>query len=102
MINRTASSLLVAGLLVTAVPSPAAAQTAEAYFEFLIARRLEAQGDAAGALAALERAAIADPKSAEIKAEIAGLQLRRNIRPDAEKAAREALALNEANIEAHR
>ena len=102
MIIRTASSLLVAGLLASAVASPAAGQTAQAYFEFLMARRLEAQGDAAGALAALERAAVADPRSAEIKAEIAALQLRRNIRPDAEKAAREALALNDANVEAHR
>ena len=102
MITRTASSLLVAALLTAAVPIPAAAQTGQAYFEFLIARRLEAQGDAVGALAALERAAMANPKSAEIKAEIAGLQLRRNLRPDAEKAAREALVLNDANVEAHR
>ena len=33
--------------------------TSSAYFEFLMARRLEAQGDNAGALAALERAAAA-------------------------------------------
>lgn len=102
MIIRTASSFLVAALLASAFPGLAAAQTAQAYFEFLMARRLEAQGDAAGALAALERAALADPRSSEVKAEIAGLQLRRNIRPDAEKAAREALVLNEANVEAHR
>jgi len=102
MSTRTASSLLVAALLAAAFPGLAAAQSAQAYFEFLMARRLEAQGDAAGALAALERAAMADPRSSEVKAEIAGLQLRRNIRPDAEKAAREALALNEGSIEAHR
>ena len=93
---------LVAGLLAAAVPSPAGAQSAEAYFEFLMARRLEAQGDNTGALAALERAAVADPKSAEVKAEIASFQLRRNRRADAEKAAREALTLNDDNLEAHR
>lgn len=94
--------MLVAGLLAAALPSPAAAQSADAYFEFLMARRLEAQGDNAGALAALERAAAADPASAEVKAEIASFQLRRNRRSEAEKAAREALALNDNNLEAHR
>lgn len=100
--RAAAPALIVAGLLATAVPTPAVAQSAEAYFEFLMARRLEAQGDNPGALAALERAAVADPASAEVKAEIASFQLRRNRRPDAEKAAREALALNDDNIEAHR
>src|SRR5688500_3987616 len=45
---------------------------AQALFEFLMARRMEAAGDAAGALAALERARKLDPASAEIAAEIAG------------------------------
>src|SRR5687767_7315201 len=96
------TSLLVAGLLAAAVPSPAGAQSGDAYFEFLMARRLEAQGDNTGALAALERAAVANPASAEVKAEIASFQLRRNRRADAEKAAREALVLNDDNLEAHR
>jgi tetratricopeptide (TPR) repeat protein len=95
-------SFVVAGLLAGAVPSPAAAQSGDAYFEFLMARRLEAQGDNQGALAALERAAVANPASAEVKAEIASFQLRRNRRADAERAAREALTLNDANLEAHR
>src|SRR5688572_5195527 len=81
---------------------PAAAQSTDAYFEFLMARRLESQGDQAGALAALERAAAADPMSAEVRAEIASFQLRRNRRTDAETAALQALKLDDANLEAHR
>ena len=81
---------------------PAFAHATDPYFEFLQARRLEADGDAKGALAALERAATADPKSAEVRAEIASLHLRRNERADAEKSAKAALALDETNVEANR
>ncbi|MBI3047469.1 MAG: tetratricopeptide repeat protein [Acidobacteria bacterium] len=87
-------------LLLTA--PPAAAQTSNAYFEFLMARRLEALGDQSGALAALERAAAADPTSAEVRAEIAAFHLRRDRRAEAESAAREALKLDDGNVEAHR
>jgi tetratricopeptide (TPR) repeat protein len=90
------------GALAAALPTPATAQSADAYFEFLMARRLEAAGDNTGALAALERAASANPASAEVKAEIASFHLRRNRRAEAEKAALEALAINAQNIEAHR
>jgi hypothetical protein len=89
-------------VLVLSMAGAAAAQSPDAYFEFLMARRLESQGDQAGALAALERAAAADPASAEVRAEIASFQLRRNRRPDAENAALQALKLDEANLEAHR
>ena len=91
-----------AGLLSLSMGGPAAAQSSDAYFEFLIARRLEAAGDQGGALAALERAATADPASAEVRAEIASFQLRRNRRTDAESAALQALTLNDGNLEAHR
>jgi tetratricopeptide (TPR) repeat protein len=47
-------------------------------------------------------AAAADPKSAEIRAEIAALHLRRNEGPEAEKAAKAALAIDETNVEANR
>ena len=89
-------------VLVLSLAGTAAAQSPDAYFEFLMARRLESQGDQAGALAALERAAAADPASAEVRAEIASFQLRRNRRTDAESAAVQALKLDEANLEAHR
>lgn len=93
---------VAAGLLLLWMSSPAAAQTPVAYFEFLMARRLEAQGDEAGALAALERAAAADPASAEVRAEIASFQLRRDRHADAERAALRALKLDDDNLEAHR
>jgi tetratricopeptide (TPR) repeat protein len=92
----------VVALFAVILPAAAAAQSSDAYFEFLMARRLEAQNDYTGALGALERAAAASPMSAEVKAEIASFQLRRNRHAEAEKAARDALGLNDDNIEAHR
>ena len=80
----------------------AEAQTRDAYFEFLMARRLEAQGDHTEAREALERAASADPASAEVRAEIAAFQLRRNERDDAEREALRALRLDDANRVANR
>ena len=88
----------VAGL----APSPSYAQTPNAYFEFLMARRYESEGNNQAALAALERASAASPTSAEIKAELAAFYSRRNQRPEAEKAARAALAIDENNVEANR
>jgi tetratricopeptide (TPR) repeat protein len=100
---RAASPLLFAVLVAASVPSAVSAQGAiDPYFEFLMARRLESQGDTAGALAALERAAGADTASAEIRAEIASFYLRRSRRDDAEKAARSALAIDGNSVEAHR
>src|SRR5215510_269599 len=93
---------LAAVAVLVGLPHLALAQSTDSYFEFLQARRLEADGDPKGALAALERAATADPKSAEVRAEIASLHLRRNERADAEKAAKAALALDETNVEANR
>jgi Flp pilus assembly protein TadD len=94
--------IVFAALVAASVPSTAFAQAADPYFEFLMARRLEAAGDNSGALAALNRAAAADKGSAEIRAEIASFQLRQNRRDEAEKAAREALTLAADNLEAHR
>lgn len=99
-LSFVAVALVVAGAAATAAAQ--SAQSGQAYFEFLMARRLEAQSDHDGALAALQRATAADPRSAEVKAEIASFQLRRNRHPEAEKAAREALALDVDNLEAHR
>ena len=96
------TSVATACILVLSMAVSAAGQAPDSYFEFLMARRLEAQGDQTGALAALERAAAADPSSAEVRAEIASFQLRRNRRSDAETAALQALNLDDANLEAHR
>jgi tetratricopeptide (TPR) repeat protein len=97
------SALAVMAALFIGTPSWALAQApADTYYEFLLARRLEADGDVKGARAALDRAAAADPKSAEIRAEIASLHLRRNERSEAEKAAKAALALDDKNVEGNR
>ena len=96
-------SIVVAGLLVGTLSGGALAQTApDWYYSFLMGRYLEADGNAAGALAALERAAGADPRSAEVRAEIASLQYRRNQLEEAQKAAKAALAIDAENLEANR
>jgi tetratricopeptide (TPR) repeat protein len=98
--------LVIVALLVGSGPGTALAQqgSGAGYYEYLIARRLETAGNTDGALAALQRAVTADPSSAEIKAELAAFHLRRNPpqRDAAEKAAKEALALDEKNVEANR
>jgi tetratricopeptide (TPR) repeat protein len=99
---RAVCSILVAVLIAASLCPTAFAQTGDSYYEFLLARRLEAGGDIGGALSALTRAAAADKSSAEVRAEIAAFQLRQNRRDEAEKAAKEALTLDEANAEAHR
>jgi tetratricopeptide (TPR) repeat protein len=104
-VTRAARHLVVAGLLIGWAPAGVLGQSAtpvDSYFEFLAARHLEGEGDNAGALAALQRAAAADPTSAEVRAEIAAFQLRRNLRAEAEKAAREALTIDANNTEANR
>jgi tetratricopeptide (TPR) repeat protein len=100
--------VVIAFLLVSPVSSwaqaPAASQSqpGQAYFEFLLARRLEGQGDNKGALEALKRAIALDPKSAELHAELAGFHARQNEGEEAIAAAERALTLDPNNIEAHR
>jgi tetratricopeptide (TPR) repeat protein len=94
-------ALGVAAPLWAQTAAPALPQ-AQAYFEFMLARRLEAQGDSAGALAALERARSLDPRSAEILAELAGFHARQNDGDKAIAAAEKALAVDPNNTEAHR
>ena len=96
---------LSAVFLVALVGAPvvAAAQDAGgAYFEFLMGRRLEGQGDFPGAKAALERATKLDARSSEIRAELGAFHLRRSQPEDAEAAARAALAIDSESIEGHR
>jgi tetratricopeptide (TPR) repeat protein len=97
-LSRFASAVVV----LLSLGGVAEAQTGDAYFEFLMARRFEAQGDHTGALEALERAAAADATSAAIRAEIASFHLRRNERDDAEREALLALRLDDGSRQAHR
>src|ERR1044072_4702444 len=101
--TRATRLLLAAGLSIAMMSGVAAAQSPpDAYDDFLMARHLESEGNNPGALAALERAAAIDPKSAEVRAEIAAFHFRRNQRDLAEKNAKQALSLDEKNIEGNR
>jgi tetratricopeptide (TPR) repeat protein len=97
-------ALLLSGQTAAQSPSPAStsASSAQAYYDFMLARRLESDGDVKGALAALERAEKLDPKSADVLAERAGLHARQNQGPEAQAVAERALKLDKDNVEAHR
>jgi len=104
-VTRSAHCLVVVALLIGFTPAGAFAQSPppnDPYYEFLVARHLEGEGDNSGALAALQRAATAEPTSAEVRAEIAAFQLRHNQRSEAEKAAREAVTIDPDNMEGNR
>ncbi len=81
-----------------AAPAPNSA----AMYEFLLARRAEAQDDAAAAEAALGRAVALDPSSAELRAELAGFLARQNRAADAVAAAERAVSLDAESEEGHR
>ncbi len=68
----------------------------------MLGRRLETEGDVEGAIAAHKRAAEVDPRSAEIRAELAGLYARQDRPRDAIEWAEAALTLDAASAEAHR
>jgi tetratricopeptide (TPR) repeat protein len=95
--------LMSASGAASAQPAQTSVETrGQAYFEFLLARRLEAQGETNGALEALKRALTLDPKSAELYAELAGFHARQNEADEAVEAAEHALTLDATNVEAHR
>ena len=112
--SRTRLALVIVGLCLPASSVWAQAPDArsatavqpsggsEAYYQFLLARRLDADGDHAGALAALERARTLDPGSAEIPAEIAAHHARQNRAGEAVAAAEAAVALDPDSVEANR
>ena len=80
----------------------APAPNSAAMYEFLLARRAEAQDDAAAAEAALGRAVALDPSSAELRAELAGFLARQNRAADAVAAAERAVSLDAESEEGHR
>ncbi|BCS34650.1 hypothetical protein TBR22_A38780 [Luteitalea sp. TBR-22] len=81
-------------------PAPRTSTRGEAYQAFLEARRLEAGGDAAGAIAALEKASTLDASPA-ILTELAQLYARNDRIAEARKAAERALALDADSADAH-
>ena len=84
--------------------SPAAqpAKTAEAYFQFMLGRSYEADGEVDLAVKAFRAAAAADPAAAEIRAELAALFARQNNAREAIVEAEAALKLDAGNREAHK
>ncbi len=91
LISRMPRLLLAALVLSCSIPAlaqpPGRAGTAsaDAYLQFMLARQLEAQGDAAGALEALKRAESLAPDSAEVMAEMASMYARQNKATDAHR-----------------
>jgi tetratricopeptide (TPR) repeat protein len=82
--------------------APQADRIADAYYQFMLARHLEASDDVSGAIAAYTRAMTLDPSAADIPAELAALYLRQNRAQDALDTAERALAISPANRDAHR
>jgi tetratricopeptide (TPR) repeat protein len=81
---------------------PSAQTASEAYYQFLLARQFEDQGEIDKAVAAYQHAEALDPGSAQIPAELAGLYWRAGRLRDARAAAEAALKINGANVDAHR
>ncbi|HEY3383420.1 MAG TPA: tetratricopeptide repeat protein [Vicinamibacterales bacterium] len=75
---------------------------ADAYYQFLLGRHFESEGDADAAIAAYKEAVRLDPKSPAIQAELGGAYARQNRVREAIDAADAALGLDPDNAEAHR
>jgi len=95
--------VVVSALVVGLLPQVSFGQeSADAYLAFLMARRLEAEGNNDGALASLERAAAADPSAAEIYAEMAAFHMRQDQAGPAEQAAKKAIGLDPDSVGGNR
>ena len=101
--------LLVALALVVGASTPWSAQQPAApppsedgaYYEFVLGLHLESQGDAAGAIAAYQRAEKLDPQSGDIAAALAELYARMNRPADAITAGERAVNVDPSNPEAN-
>lgn len=80
----------------------AADDVAEAYYQFLLGRSLEDDGDIEGAITAFGRASKLDPASADIPAELAALYARQSRVTEAIASAEAALKIRPGHSEAHR
>jgi tetratricopeptide (TPR) repeat protein len=82
-------------------PPKAADPKAEAYYQFVLGRRLADQGDVDGAIAAFTRAIKSDPASAEPLAELAELYARQSRVREAIESAEAAITISPDHSEAH-
>jgi tetratricopeptide (TPR) repeat protein len=100
------STLLVLALtsaIAVQSPAPPAAETqGDAKFYFLMGRYLEGAGKVDDAVAAFKKAIELEPKSAEPRAELAGLYARQEKAREALDAAEDALKVGPKNQEANR
>jgi tetratricopeptide (TPR) repeat protein len=85
-----------------APPQQAAPARESAAYYYLIARSLEESGKVDEAIAALQKALELEPKSAEVRAELAGVYARQNRAGEALDTAEEALKFDPNNREANR
>src|SRR3954453_13315462 len=83
-------------------PAPAPDRVAEAYEQFLRAHLLEDGDDVEGAITAYKRALAADPRGADIAADLAELYLRENRASDARTFAEQAIKIDPNNRDGHR
>jgi tetratricopeptide (TPR) repeat protein len=99
-------STLLACALTAAIaiqaPNPAAPDQGDAKYYFLLGRYLEGAGKVDDAVAALKKAIALEPKSAEPRAELAGLYARQEKVREAVDAAEDALRISPKNEEANR
>src|SRR6187455_1836423 len=87
--------------LLAQAPAPQTTPEDAAYY-FLLSRYLEGAGKIDEAVAALRKAIALEPKSAEPRAELAGLYARQDKAPEALSAAEDALKIDPRNREANR
>lgn len=96
------AALLAATSVHAQQAEPDATSTGDAYYQFLLGRHYESQGEIDKAVAAYREAARLAPKSAEIRAELAALYARQGRSREATTEARAALAIDARNREANR
>ena len=75
---------------------------AESYYQFVLGRHLEGEGQFVAALDSYQRAVDLNPGSAEVRAELAGFYVRQNRPAEALEAGEAVLRLDPGNVDAHR